>query len=154
MRRQTFRLFLILALLSGRFGSAQATQHQSSRPVPINPQDEASLDSPFARTIFPPGKVKADQFPGYIRLDWSKIPLERIKGYVIYEKVAGEWKRAAFDVMPPFTLKDKDTSGNTEREFSVATLDQSGTESGKSRVVKAQPRLVNDGTPIQCPPKQ
>jgi hypothetical protein len=89
-------LALIVACLP--LGSAASlSQSASSTPSsqePVDPQSEVRLDSPYALALYPPGKVKADLVSDRVKLDWAAIPLERIRGYVVYWKDGDEWHRA------------------------------------------------------------
>jgi hypothetical protein len=124
----------LLAILMLCALSQSASSTPSSQQEPGNPQSEVHLDSPYALALYPPGKVKADLVSDCIKLDWTVIPLERIRGYVVYWKDGDGWHRAGVVNRPPYTLKV--TKGMLDAQFSVATLDKTGLESKKSAPVK------------------
>ena len=84
----------LLAILMLCALSQSASSTPSSQQEPGNPQSEVHLDSPYALALYPPGKVKADLVSDCIKLDWTVIPLERIRGYVVYWKDGDGWHRA------------------------------------------------------------
>jgi len=127
----------LLAILMLCALSQSASSTPSSQQEPGNPQSEVHLDSPYALALYPPDKVKADLVSDCIKLDWTVIPLERIRGYVVYWKDGDGWRRAGVVNRPPYTLKV--TKGMLDAQFSVATLDKTGLESKKSAPVKVSP---------------
>jgi len=135
----TLALIVGCLALGSTASLSQSAKSTPSSQEPVNPQSEVRLDGPYASPLYPPGRVKADLVSNHVTLEWAAIPLERIKGYVVYWKDGDQWHRAGFATRPPFTLKVTDEM--SDAQFSVATLDKAGLESKKSAPVKVSPTV-------------
>jgi hypothetical protein len=113
---------------------SQAGNSTNSDQNRVSPQSEVRLNGPLAMPLYPPSKLRVDFVSEGVRLEWAAIPLERVKGYVVYRWDSGQWHRSGFVTKPPFIFKVRDE--NLDTKFSVATLDKSGLESKKSTPIK------------------
>ncbi len=117
---------------------------------PVNPQSETPIGSPAKIRFLPPTDVKVSVQHGQTSITWTPINLGRIEGYVVYQKAdSATWNKLGTVPKPPFVIESADRT----REFSVATLDRSGTEGQKSKPVSAQTEKPSSANSNSTNPK-